>query len=87
LQGAGRAADEAAHDADEDLGSQDLSPTRFIFGRRQPTLDVLRVRLGAWCQACLACVMMGTDVGSMIHDVQDCWREDAVDIAAKARVM
>jgi hypothetical protein len=87
LQGAGRAADGATDAADEDPESQDPSPARFIFGRRQPTLDALRERLGAWCQACPACVMMGTEVGRVMHDVGECWRKDTVDIAAKTRVM
>jgi hypothetical protein len=87
LQGAGRAADQATDAADEDPESQDPFPARYIFGRRQPTLDALRERLGAWCQACPACVMMGTEVGRVMHDVGDCWRKDAVDIAAKTRVM
>lgn len=88
FQGAGRAVDGAADDADQDPRSQDPTPARFVFGRRQPTtLDALRERLSAWCQACPACVVMGTEGARVMHDVEDCWRTDAVDIATKTPVM
>jgi hypothetical protein len=32
-------------------------------------------------------VMIGTEVGRVTHDVEDCWQKDVVDIATKTRVM
>jgi hypothetical protein len=85
LQDASRAADEATHDT-EDPESEVPFPAPFTFGRRPPTLEALRENLSTWCQACPSCVSE-MEVGRVMHHIEDCWREDTVDIVKTSRVM
>jgi hypothetical protein len=85
LQDASRAADEATHDT-EDPESEVPFPAPFTFGGRPPTLEALREHLSTWCQACPSCVSE-MEVGRVMHHMEDCWREDTVDIVKTTRVM
>jgi hypothetical protein len=85
LQDASRAADEATHDT-EDPESEVPFPAPFTFGRRPPTLEALGEHLSTWCQACPSCVSE-MEVGRVMHHMEDCWREDTVDIVKTSRVM
>ena len=71
-------------------GSTRVAPTPVFVGagvgQRRSVLEVLQDRLDEWCQACPVCVL-AQDCENVLHQVGDCWREDAAEVAEEAERM